>query len=75
MNAPTCEKCGSDDVLTRWHGEGFYHSSRNHTACWSKFDLGGAGEHEHLHYHCRTCQFEWTGPLTPGVGPAGDAGQ
>jgi hypothetical protein len=70
-----CGKCGFGDVMIRWHGNGAYHSSRRGQACWGDYGSDrGKPKSEHLHYHCRTCQFSWTGPLTPprgGVSPSG----
>ena len=58
---PRCEKCGGDDVLCRWHGEGAYDPSRRHAPCWGDYgDTRGKPAEEHLHYHCRRFQFDWT---------------
>jgi hypothetical protein len=70
---PRCEKCGGDDVQCRWHGEGAYDPSRRHAPCWGDYGrTGGKPAEEHLHYHCRRCQFDWTGPLTPEGPPNGE---
>lgn len=52
-----CEKCGSEDVNVVWHAKNEY----KHQPC-------GYGNHEqvkkeHLHYGCRRCKCDWTGPL------------
>ena len=60
----SCEKCGSDEVLTRWHGKGAYHESRYPQPCHGDYGPSrGKPKGEHLHYHCRNCQFDWTGPV------------
>ena len=56
-----CEKCGSDDVLVRWH-----RASKYRTECEryrSVLDPGPKSHKEHLHFHCRRCQYEWIGPI------------
>lgn len=64
-----CEKCSSNDIHVRWHGAASYHPSRKWQSCWGDYgDNHGEPKEEHLHYHCRTCQFDWTGPLTPPEG-------
>lgn len=63
----SCVKCGSTDILVEWHRKSTFEFPN---------EIAGdtCGEHrsildeyprepkEHLHYHCRGCQYEWTGP-------------
>jgi hypothetical protein len=51
-----CAKCRGEDILVRWHTHG------------GRYGEGGCGYYakvieygEHLHYTCRTCQYEWIG--------------
>lgn len=55
-NKPRCEKCGNKDIATRYH--------LNSGKCLYE-DLCRDFEGEHLHYHCRTCSYDWTGPVLP----------
>lgn len=48
----TCSKCLSTDIWLAWH------KSRYSCGFSSKVRTDG----EHLHYGCRNCRFEWTGP-------------
>lgn len=57
-----CEKCGSDDVCVRWHGEGSEHDSRHYDVCREYGRWRGEPKEEHLHYTCRTCSWQWHGP-------------
>lgn len=52
-----CSKCGSDDILIRWHtgGRGRY----GHGGCG--YYANAVCATEHMHYTCRTCQHDWTG--------------
>jgi hypothetical protein len=45
-----CEKCGSQNIGTRWHASG------RHCSWFQRYDraLG-----EHLHRTCRCCEFHW----------------
>ena len=62
MQKPRCEKCRSDDVHVRWHGEGAYHPTRRHSPCYSDYGpQRGKPDGEHLHYVCRNCGYEWQG--------------
>ena len=55
-----CAKCGSDATRVTYHHTG---GGRFGAAC---IYGGHSKEHnEHPHYFCRTCQYDWTGPLTP----------
>ena len=70
-----CEKCGTDDVLVRWHER---RPSNRQAACrddMSVLDYGKRPEEkkEHLHYHCRRCQFDWTAPVRAAL-PAREKG-
>ncbi len=63
--ASRCEKCGHDDVLIRWHEK---RPTNRQAACrdsMSVLDYGRLPEshREHLHHHCRRCQYEWVGPV------------
>jgi hypothetical protein len=61
----TCEKCGSDDLNVQWHGAGPDHRTRQYARCRVYGEDRGKPAGEHLHYHCRRCDFDWAGPLTP----------
>ena len=54
-----CAKCGSDDILVRWHGKGGDHRSRDYAVCEKYGRDNGNPPGEHLHFHCRTCQWDW----------------
>jgi hypothetical protein len=63
----TCCKCGSDDVLTRWHERADFDHPRSY---W----MNCRDESEHLHHYCRSCQYGWTSPtLDSGASSAGTA--
>lgn len=55
-----CIKCNSQDYWTAWHKNNYYCSY----AYKKQFDGNRVLEdyEEHLHYGCRVCQYEWTGP-------------
>lgn len=55
-----CEKCGSDDISCTWH-QGRFGAAVYHRCQYTQTQHEG----EHLHYSCRRCAYEWTGPLTP----------
>lgn len=62
-NTPLCPKCGTDDVLVRWHdrkkrGDYFGPCERERSATSRR----PVSDKEHLHYHCRRCQYDWLGP-------------
>lgn len=50
-----CGKCGSDDVHTSWHKDGYAcsHDQRQVE------EYGPDDVTEHLHRTCRNCQFAW----------------
>lgn len=61
-----CHKCGSVDIGRRFIPKGGEVPSEGYDRCSSKYGTG-QGHHwtatrDHIHHHCRCCQFEWQGP-------------
>lgn len=55
----SCAKCGGSDVATFYHARG---CDREHCSCKNCGYSDHAKSHdEHLHFYCRTCQFDWIG--------------
>lgn len=57
-----CEKCAGREILTRFHKGSTYWGDSLHCAsgeCASG-DVNVRRD-EHLHYRCKTCQYDWTG--------------
>jgi hypothetical protein len=52
----SCPKCGSNDKGIAWHESkwGYAHGCR--------YGDVERPDREHLHYYCRLCRFDWTGP-------------
>ena len=51
-----CVKCNGQDIHIAWH--------QTDWACIYSLQPAENRKREHLHYHCRTCTYEWTGPTT-----------
>lgn len=52
MRVLVCCKCGGTEIHTAWH--------RGDEDClWGDRQKPRS---EHLHYHCRRCSYDWTGP-------------
>ena len=51
-----CPKCSCGDVGVAWH-----ENDRFPAGCGSMARVRNPSEH--LHYTCRRCQYEWTGPI------------
>lgn len=49
-----CPKCASEDVATSFHRDRWL--CNPHSRFTNNSESG-----EHLHYTCRTCQYDWTG--------------
>jgi len=62
-----CKKCGSTDVLTTYVKQGKLINSSSNTALDDEFTSSSEYDYcfkltakkEHLHKHCRNCQFDW----------------
>lgn len=65
-----CEKCGHDDISVAFHKIGCDREDCNCAEC--SYGSHNKCHEEHLHYHCRTCRYDWTGPLTPARALAAD---
>ncbi len=48
----TCKKCGGTDIHIR------YDRDRDDCTFFERAKKKG----EHLHFYCRQCSFDWTGP-------------
>lgn len=60
VTALACVKCGSEDIGVTYHKQG---CDNARCSCATCLYGSHAKQHaEHLHYHCRVCQFDWTGP-------------
>ena len=54
-----CAKCSGEDIYMDYHAQG---CDREHCSCSNCSTNSHVKEHsEHLHYHCRTCHFDWIG--------------
>lgn len=53
-----CRKCGSDNILTRWHPDSnsCRHDKNYHDRHYEVTSI------EHLHLRCRCCQYVWMEP-------------
>ena len=51
-----CRKCHGGDIHFSWHRDKWDCSFE------SRHYRKVAPDEEHIHYHCRRCGFEWTGP-------------
>ena len=61
MNNPICPKCGGADIYLTYHRQG---CSKEGCTCATCSYGDHAKEHdEHLHYYCRRCSYDWTGPV------------
>ena len=49
-----CVKCDGQDIHMAWHKEEW--------DCLYRSRPAENRRREHLHYHCRNCYYEWTGP-------------
>lgn len=71
-----CAKCLGGDVAMTYHRQG---CDRERCSCVTCSSHANARRHdEHLHFDCRTCQFDWVGdvadtPAHPGRSLAGGA--
>jgi DNA-directed RNA polymerase subunit M/transcription elongation factor TFIIS len=69
-----CPKCGGNDVLVRWHraqARGDFWTTCEQKRSVLDSDRPKSAE-EHLHYHCRRCQYDWIGPVLQAA-PTGGA--
>ncbi len=57
----TCIKCGRNDISIDYHKFG-----TDTPGCSLDYDPGNVSEH--LHYTCRTCGYDWTGPTADAPG-------
>lgn len=55
MKSGNCEKCGGSDIWMRYH--------RGRWADGCSYGSYTKTDDEHLHYGCRTCGWDWTGPV------------
>jgi hypothetical protein len=56
----TCSKCGSADPGVNYHKQGCSDPRCSCAQC--TYGSHNKQHTEHLHYHCRTCHYDWTGP-------------
>ncbi len=64
----TCPKCGSADVWRTYRAKGLKWDLKRWVECKHKYFHEAGWEayasSEHIHHHCRTCQYEWqTSPM------------
>ena len=69
----SCIKCGSVDISTEWHRATSFKfpASFCSDTCGehrSSLDKFPKEKREHLHRHCRNCQFEWIDPTKDTAG-------
>ena len=55
-----CSKCGGEDIHLAYHKPGCSDSKCSCATC--TYGSHAKQHEEHLHYHCRTCHFDWVGP-------------
>lgn len=53
----TCAKCGGSDLWVS------YHTSRWASMHGCSYGSFNKADGEHLHRGCRTCGYDWTGPV------------
>lgn len=59
----TCCKCGSSDINRRFHTNGDEIRGRSDFGKYDGFYWFSVCDH--IHHHCRTCQYSWDGlPLS-----------
>ena len=56
-----CSKCAGEDILTRYHKQGCSDPKCGCAECL--YGSLSKQHEEHLHYVCRTCQFDWIGEV------------
>lgn len=56
-----CEKCGAEDINVAYHKPGC--SERDCFCSTCSYGSHNKAHGEHLHYHCRTCHYDWLGPV------------
>jgi len=62
-----CKKCGSSDILTRYIEQGQLIDSSSRRNVENEYISGSeyifyyklTAKKEHLHKHCRNCQYNW----------------
>lgn len=58
-----CPKCGSKDIYRRFIAKGKEVPYEDYDKCASKYGTGQChhwtATRDHLHNHCRCCQFDW----------------
>lgn len=52
-----CSKCSGEEILVRWHKTGGRYGGDGSCGYYAQVVETG----EHMHFTCRTCQYEWTG--------------
>ena len=57
----TCAKCGGEDIYRAYHKQGCREPDCGCAEC--SYGSHAKAHGEHLHYHCRGCQFDWLGPV------------
>lgn len=55
-----CEKCGGEDIGVTYHKRGCTQPYCDCATC--SYGSHNKQHTEHLHYTCRTCRYDWTGP-------------
>jgi len=53
-----CAKCGGTEIRRIYHTRGRSYSGWKGCGAYDHNDMDG----EHIHYHCQSCQYDWTGP-------------
>lgn len=64
MSEDACVKCGGSEIRMVYHRPGCGREKCSCVTCWE-----GSNEtrhDEHLHFHCQTCRFDWTGDVLDG---------
>ena len=64
----TCPKCGSEDINTTFHPATDCTKCNDCHEYLSLTKRCPGGTEEHLHRHCRGCQFSWNDPTLEQVG-------
>jgi len=57
MGEQRCGKCGGEDISFRYHTRSY----GDHSCAWGAHTKD---DHEHLHYCCHTCGWDWVGPTS-----------
>lgn len=64
--ALSCPKCSGGEVLTRYHTGDTYWGNALTCAYGSNSSANAnTRKGEHLHYRCKTCEYDWTGDVAP----------